>query len=689
MSDKLDAFSSGLIQKYAAPGAPEAAGAPNVDAFSKDLIAKGLAARAAGLDGPILDSSKDWDFFREMLDGATFGAYSASVPERIQNAQKAWTKEHSGATALARTVGETVPTVVASTLLGQGEVGLAQLAKIPELGKFLTGSSEGNALMRLGSHAAWGAQQGLTGAGLENAAGKDADYAGSAAVGATAGPLANLLFAPLQSTISPQIAQLARDYAKETGVPLKLSQIPGAPVAVKAYAKLFNMGREDVPALTESLMRSTGSNAKLASPQTITAARQDIKNSMHAAFPGSGLDKLTDDETPAVFEQLRNATNPNSAQGKALALAQNQWTNSLKVERMMNSSKGTDGLIDPKVVLGEVQSNATSYPGGLDASSAAKASGNPVNINTLGQGASAFVRQPASTALHAGELGVGALGMEAAHNYLQPLLEGLVPHLEPMLAASGLYAGANAAVGGMMNSSPRYLNMLLNGGPGPIGNPLVPLMQQWYGNEMGDTTRGIGNAVNPVTPAQGAENTTPPSELQPIISAAGTKYNVDPDLLARQLYQESRFKNLPPNKAGAAGVAQFIPETAKTYGVDVTDPASSINGQAHMMSDLHQRFNGNTGLALAGYNWGPTNVQRWLANGADPQKLPTETKNYVQNITGKPIESWLGNTSANGSTRITIPLDPKNIAPSANALAASFGPQAGSDAAINTLTGSP
>src|SRR6202453_1642877 len=141
---ELDSFSSDLVRKYSAPEAPAAAATSNTDPFSKALIAKTLASAKGQVDPLVLDSSKEWDFFRQVVDGASFGAYSASVPARIAKPADAWKKEHSGQAMLANTLGQTIPEVVASTLLGQGEVALAKLAEVPELARFLTGSSEGN-----------------------------------------------------------------------------------------------------------------------------------------------------------------------------------------------------------------------------------------------------------------------------------------------------------------------------------------------------------------------------------------------------------------------------------------------------------------------------------------------------------------------------------------------------------------
>lgn len=128
---------------------------------------------------------------------------------------------------------------------------------------------------------------------------------------------------------------------------------------------------------------------------------------------------------------------------------------------------------------------------------------------------------------------------------------------------------------------------------------------------------------------------------QPLIAAASQQYGLDPSLLARQLNQESGFNPHAVSSAGAIGIAQFMPGTAARYGVDPHDPTSSIEGAAHYMGDLTRQFGGNTGLALAGYNWGEGNVSRWLAAGADPDAMPAQTRNYVQSITGRPISDWL------------------------------------------------
>ena len=95
----------------------------------------------------------------------------------------------------------------------------------------------------------------------------------------------------------------------------------------------------------------------------------------------------------------------------------------------------------------------------------------------------------------------------------------------------------------------------------------------------------------------------PPYQLP--IARAASRWNVSATLLAAQLYAESGFNPLAVSPAGARGIAQFMPGTARSYGLrDPFDPAAAIQAQAHLMRDLLRRF-GTVPLALAAYNAGP------------------------------------------------------------------------------------
>ena len=98
------------------------------------------------------------------------------------------------------------------------------------------------------------------------------------------------------------------------------------------------------------------------------------------------------------------------------------------------------------------------------------------------------------------------------------------------------------------------------------------------------------------------------AEIAQQTQLAEQRYGVSSDLLQRQIQQESGGNPASTSPIGAAGVSQFMPQTAKQYGVDVRSIPSSVDGQARYMKDLLTRYNGNEGLALAAYNWGEGNV---------------------------------------------------------------------------------
>jgi soluble lytic murein transglycosylase-like protein len=106
----------------------------------------------------------------------------------------------------------------------------------------------------------------------------------------------------------------------------------------------------------------------------------------------------------------------------------------------------------------------------------------------------------------------------------------------------------------------------------------------------------------------------PPAKYAGLIAQAEDQNGIPRDLLARLLYQECHWRediitgrvNSP---TGAQGIAQFMPATARQYGVNPLDPASAIDGAGRYLKWLFGQF-GNWSETLAAYNWGIGNVQR-------------------------------------------------------------------------------
>ena len=118
-----------------------------------------------------------------------------------------------------------------------------------------------------------------------------------------------------------------------------------------------------------------------------------------------------------------------------------------------------------------------------------------------------------------------------------------------------------------------------------------------------------------------------PSRFRGPLLQSAARWNVSAALLAAQLMAESNFNPFAVSPAGAQGIAQFMPGTAASYGLDEPfDPVAAIDAQAHLMSDLISRF-GNPQLALAAYNAGPGAVE--ACGCASPYP---ETQAYVSRI---------------------------------------------------------
>lgn len=118
-----------------------------------------------------------------------------------------------------------------------------------------------------------------------------------------------------------------------------------------------------------------------------------------------------------------------------------------------------------------------------------------------------------------------------------------------------------------------------------------------------------------------------PAQWRDHVNITAIKYNLSPELLEAVVWQESRWRADAVSPAGARGLTQLMPATARQLGVDPQDPFAALEGGARYLRMQLDLFDGDVERALAAYNAGPGRVQR-----AGRVPAIRETQIYVASI---------------------------------------------------------
>ncbi|WP_062231414.1 lytic transglycosylase domain-containing protein [Fictibacillus sp. FJAT-27399] len=172
----------------------------------------------------------------------------------------------------------------------------------------------------------------------------------------------------------------------------------------------------------------------------------------------------------------------------------------------------------------------------------------------------------------------------------------------------------------------------------PVSSPFAMILQQL--SEAAGLDQPGGEPVIPVKTVSAlpaVPNTKPslqlthPSgakDIDSILERISAKYDVNPSLIRSVIQHESGFNPLSKSPAGAMGLMQLMPETAKALGVqNPYNPEDNIEGGVKYIKQMLDHYNGDEKLALAAYNAGPGNVAKY--GGIPPFQ---ETQNYVNKV---------------------------------------------------------
>lgn len=157
--------------------------------------------------------------------------------------------------------------------------------------------------------------------------------------------------------------------------------------------------------------------------------------------------------------------------------------------------------------------------------------------------------------------------------------------------------------------------------------PVINFQTNTFGNRDIFIKNDKDSSNKKINTSNGSISSLDNNTYNSLILKHAKQYDVNPNLIKAIMKQESRFNPNATSPAGAQGLMQLMPATAKGLGVENSlNPDQNIEGGVKYISKMLKKFNNNIELALAAYNAGPSNVR----NGQIPQN--GETPKFVENV---------------------------------------------------------
>lgn len=209
---------------------------------------------------------------------------------------------------------------------------------------------------------------------------------------------------------------------------------------------------------------------------------------------------------------------------------------------------------------------------------------------------------------------------QAAQRYveLNRYVDNFNKQIKAQNPADMMQQGINSMDGVQPYNGPSFDNVLKASAKTPFGSLLTGKALNVNAQRINEAD--YGSEVNTDTPSK--------NQILNLVTSVSREHGVDDKLVKALIKQESGFNPKAKSHAGALGLMQLMPSTAKGLGVtDPLNPVQNVEGGVKYLKSMLDRYNGNIILALAAYNAGPGAVDKY--SGVPPYK---ETQNYVKNI---------------------------------------------------------